>query len=301
MKPTGKSTTRTGRARRTARALFVMLLLMPITAWGQTLVADDPAVSPDGRTPVVLVHGSCMGRETWTHEAGLAAFLRSNVSFADGFKLYRFEYPVAGVPAGDPSALCGEGGDALTAERISDLAAALQEGLAAEPGIGPDREIALVAHSSGGLVARAFLQAPGQADRTRVAITLATPHHGAPRAKEADAAAGQPGQHAALYWDGYDGADPGDNAWLRCLNGIDAGSAACDAGAAERLGAAVERLVAIGLVLPDSLGEDRPDDGLVPIDSALFEGAGTPVRRQYAGLGGQQGGSACWGDRKSVV
>lgn len=46
----------------------------------------------------------------------------------------------------------------------------------------PDRQAIVVAHSLGGLVARAWLAEPGQASYCRALLTLGTPHRGAPKA-----------------------------------------------------------------------------------------------------------------------
>lgn len=267
-------------------AALALLWMLPALASGQTLTAADPGAPPD-RTPLVLVRGLCSSDDVWNG-------LRATPELADRFRLYEFAYPAfAGTP-GQPHAACSGPLDGdLTPERVQDLATALEAALASEPGIGPDRDVAIVAHSTGGLVARSFVQELGQARRTIVVITLATPHHGAPGVREDDAAAGRPDARAALYPD--DAADAG-NSWLACLDGGPGDGDACDGGDADTRGEAFAKLVAIGLARPQTLGEAIVDDGLIPLSSALFEGARPAIRRRYSGLGGQEAGSRCWGD-----
>jgi hypothetical protein len=64
---------------------------------------------------------------------------------------------------------------------------------------------------------------------------------------------------------------------------------------AERRLAVVPKLVSIGVTWPNSLDPLYPDDGVVPIQSALFEGAGPPIKRRYRGEGGLGLRSTCRG------
>jgi len=65
---------------------------------------------------------------------------------------------------------------------IERLRGALAEDLAKIVGAHPDRGIAVVAHSMGGLVARAALRDPRLASRISRLVTIASPHHGTPAA-----------------------------------------------------------------------------------------------------------------------
>ena len=258
------------------RILIALLMLMTMctTAWGASVLPDEPAPPVDHRTPLVLIHGLCADRTTWTHDAGFAGFARTAPELARQFKLYHFDT----APADE----CRD--EAFSPADVRAMAERLLDALS-DAGIAADREIAIVAHSSGGLVARSFLQELRQTPRTRVLVTLATPHHGIDGVT-ADSALGR---------DGHDGDATAVNAWLACLNGLGHADA-CEGGGAAPRRAAFQRLITIGLVSPTTLGTARADDGVVPIASALLAGAGRDVRARYLGLGGQDAGSACTSD-----
>lgn len=120
-----------------------------------------PPLEPLHRgTLLVLVHGSCMCDLQWTrhgHDHGCA--LAQDLGLTPAYVHYNTGRHVS--------------------ENGSDLAALLEresEGFT---------EIVLLAHSMGGLVARAAIRAAEDAghawrQKLRVLVTLATPHHGAP-------------------------------------------------------------------------------------------------------------------------
>jgi pimeloyl-ACP methyl ester carboxylesterase len=72
-------------------------------------------------------------------------------------------------------------------------------------------QLAIVAHSMGGLVARAWLRAHGPARVARI-ITLGTPHHGTSLASRAPGANARQMRRSA-------GPQPGAGEWLRALDG----------------------------------------------------------------------------------
>lgn len=114
----------------------------------------------DGGTLLVLIHGSCMNDLQWTragHDHGRA--LARDLGFTPAYLHYN------------------SGRHVSTNGR--DLAALLEVESA------PFRDIVLVGHSMGGLVARAALHAGDEAAgawyrKVRALITLGSPHHGAP-------------------------------------------------------------------------------------------------------------------------
>jgi hypothetical protein len=60
--------------------------------------------------------------------------------------------------------------------------------------------------------------------------------------------------------------------------------------------AVVPKIVSIGVTWQNSLDPSYPDDGVVPIQSALFDGAGPPLKRRYRGEGGLGAKSTCRGN-----
>ncbi|MDO8793938.1 MAG: alpha/beta fold hydrolase [Vicinamibacterales bacterium] len=160
-----------------AFGLGVLLWNLPVTAAAQDCVdaqgteaclrADDRDPLPLGqRIPLILVHGwnrdgvpGPPQTETWD---SWLSFSKDDDALRSRFKPYVFSYysNVGNVP---------------------QLARALQENID-QIGFG-GRQIAIVAHSMGGLISRYFLRLPqsnGRPNGERVAIlvTLGTPHHG---------------------------------------------------------------------------------------------------------------------------
>jgi pimeloyl-ACP methyl ester carboxylesterase len=131
-----------------AAMIAAYVVLQPFErAW---MGAAGPAPQPGARLPVLLVHGYVCNRAVWrSHVRGLSA--RGESVFAMSFE-----------PVGGAIDLW-----------VPQLAACIDELLAVT---GRDR-VVLVAHSMGGLAARAYLCAHGGAKVARV-ITLGAPHHG---------------------------------------------------------------------------------------------------------------------------
>ena len=192
--------------------------------WCLDEVPITSGISVTGQTPLILIHGWNPGLfptaptpEVWNsfiayYESDAGAPLR------DTYKLYRFSY-VSNIVS------------------LTDLGQALRDGITFASADYPQKfgssNIAIVAHSMGGLIARSFMGLPLQGaipgqkggDRVLKLITLGTPHHGTPVANGPvrDITAGLgwaislTGADAALrslysqvnrrdlWWDNYDG------------------------------------------------------------------------------------------------
>jgi pimeloyl-ACP methyl ester carboxylesterase len=137
-------------------------------AFSFTALADTPEIyvyydGPLGqRIPLILIHG------LWA-ETQSECFNETWATFVEGFiqaelnrfyQLYCFEYP----------------SESMGVERAAEwLAYRLDQYL-------PRHQVVIVAHSMGGLVARAYMNLKGGGSRVIKLITLATPHHGTPLA-----------------------------------------------------------------------------------------------------------------------
>lgn len=162
------------------------------------LVEDDPQdlINREGRTPLILIHG-IFGTEDLNHLddtywRNFLTYFKSTPALYEKFKVYRFHYL---------SNKC----------QISELARGLGQQIdqMIRRGKLEDKPLVIIAHSMGGLIARAYMSTythrgignyAGQLGGERVLklITLATPHHGTPAAnkKARDALATQ---SAVLY------------------------------------------------------------------------------------------------------
>jgi triacylglycerol esterase/lipase EstA (alpha/beta hydrolase family) len=114
------------------------------------LLIFDPVAAP-GRRPLLLVHGVGVNDGVWFA-------LRRNLSRRAMGPVYTINYgpPLAGI------------------EHFAGQLAARIEAIRAATGA---EHVALIAHSMGGLVARAYLRRFGAA-RIEQLITIGTPHHG---------------------------------------------------------------------------------------------------------------------------
>ena len=145
-------TARHGRMRLVAAEIFWTTLaysvLMPFPRL--TGRADSEIAGGPGVVPVLLLHGYLCNRGIW---AAMRRFLEAN-----GVPAYTHDLePVyAGID-----------------DYVPALAARIEE-VCAKTGA---RQLAIVAHSMGGLAARAYLRAHGPA-RVATLVTLGTPHHG---------------------------------------------------------------------------------------------------------------------------
>ncbi len=253
--------------------------------------ADTTALAE--RTPLVAVHGICGDHTTWDSFTTYFNDTQQSGGLSLEFKLYYFEYPAGGVPP-----LCFGQGD-FTPTRPRNLALQLRTLLRNE-GIDDQKQIVILAHSWGGLVARSFMQEVSQHTRTRALITLATPHHGTLNADEDDSISVALLLNPllmTLYWDRYDGlvTEPsGDlaNDWLRCLNGIASDNNVCLGGDMLTRSRTFPKIVAVGLSGDpvDSNFVNTTGDELVPYGSALLHSTAPPLpdvdlRRRYSGSG----------------
>lgn len=127
-------------------ALFVLIQPFDRLWMGK----DATGRPPSGRVPVLLIHGYMCNRGTWwwLHRKLMAA----------GFVIgtINLKPPLGGI-------------DAFAAQLHARV-----EALCAETGA---KQLVLVGHSMGGLVARAYLRQNGAA-RVAKLVTLASPHHG---------------------------------------------------------------------------------------------------------------------------
>jgi len=124
-------------------------LSWPLLVAHRLLIAD-PVAAP-GRRPLLLVHGVGVNDGVWFA-------LRRNLSRRGLGPVYTINYgpPLAGI------------------EHFAGQLAARIEAICAVTGA---ERVALIAHSMGGLVARAYLRRFGAA-RVEQLITIGTPHHG---------------------------------------------------------------------------------------------------------------------------
>lgn len=119
------------------------------------LLIRDPVAAPAVR-PIVLVHGVLCNDGVWLT-------LKRTLARRGLGPVYTLNY---GPPLGD-------------IEHFADLLAARVEAIGAATGAA---RIAIVGHSMGGLVARAYLRRHGCSRVSRL-ITLGTPHHGSMHAR----------------------------------------------------------------------------------------------------------------------
>jgi hypothetical protein len=270
---------------------LVVLVGSAESGFAQDLVPDDPTALGE-RFPLILIHGWCGNEGTWD---SFRQFFTASPALASRFKLYSFNFPTG--PGQVPIPICPNVNSNHTVERVRLLARHLKEvALPGIEGLIPGREIALLAHSLGGLIARSYLQEYEISHPPLVVITLATPHHGTNIAADFDPT----GLLTSLYWDRYDESNEAQNDWLRCLNGLPENSLTvqgCSTFTAttERRLAVVPKLVTMGVTGQNSLDPRYPDDGVVPVQSALFDLAEPPVKRRYRGEGGFGAGSTCRG------
>jgi triacylglycerol esterase/lipase EstA (alpha/beta hydrolase family) len=124
---------------------------MLVTSWHVPRARAATRIHPDSRhPPVLLLHGYGCNSGYWTHLAPLldaAGISHASVDLE----------PVAGD--------------------IDGYVAAVERAVGALCAASGRRQVAIVAHSMGGLVARAWMREHGAARAARV-ITLGTPHHG---------------------------------------------------------------------------------------------------------------------------
>lgn len=155
------------------------------------LVEEDSGIPLTGRTPLILIHGIHGKDKSNPHDPKKAfgSFL-SHFNAITGYRDFRAMYKVY---------LFEYDSDLFS---VWELARSLRNWLDYEAKLNPDfhKEIVIVAHSMGGLVARSYMNEhdtdydpPNSlnhyrwrraGERVRLLITLGTPHHGSPLSDE---------------------------------------------------------------------------------------------------------------------
>ena len=240
------------------------------------------------RIPLVLIHGIQSDPTMWNN---FLNYYAAHPSLSNNFKPYTFGYNTDDTVMGaaDPNDIFG---------LCPKLGNFLQQSFG-------NQKVAILAHSMGGLVARAMMEYYTYPDGTRggdrvlTLITLATPHHGTPAANEYIAsypfvpwfAAGvhqpywlHPGFAYNMEWDCFNGVSI-DN---YCNSGI---PSSADYSKIIAYGGQITtwgliptqdaELLAPYLVILDNYGYNN--DGAVPIQSALFGNASGVRTRQVDG------------------
>lgn len=146
-------------------------------------LVPDPqdTTSLGNRAPLILIHGWCGGQNgTW---GTLAGRFNQDVTLKEQFKIYYFKFDTGGNWAPIPG--CPDVNTNHRVERIRTLAQDLK---VAVDNLLPDtnRQVAILAHSLGGLIARSYLQEFEIPRLPLISITLATPHHGTLVANDLD-------------------------------------------------------------------------------------------------------------------
>ncbi len=148
-------------------------------AWDFYPMAPETIAGP---VPVILIHG--MVSDRWTDFAHWAEHSDEAAAFRAHFQLWNFSHPGTGVtaPIGFSSAYpsFSESVVAYLARFIENAETHGVE-LEGKRYVFPSGPYAMVAHSAGGLKARAFLvNYPEHAERVFAVVTLACPHTGTP-------------------------------------------------------------------------------------------------------------------------
>jgi pimeloyl-ACP methyl ester carboxylesterase len=132
--------------------------------WG--LISENAPSA--AKIPLILVHGDNSFREKEDRWDLFLDWVDENPDFGERYEIWRFHH--------DTRELIGYDGASGNAQELGD--AILDR-------FGADRPILILAHSRGGLVARAYLCNYGdgaEGDRVLGLVTLGTPHHGSPGA-----------------------------------------------------------------------------------------------------------------------
>ncbi len=128
-----------------------------------TPVSDDQTtkLAATGKIPIILIHGWQIFRDasdpqdTWDK---FISYFNSDIDLTNKFKLYSFTY--------DTTQFIDDNGNKL-ASKISSL-------------FPSQKNIIIVAHSMGGLVAHSYIQKHSGGSKVIKLITLGTPYHGSP-------------------------------------------------------------------------------------------------------------------------
>jgi hypothetical protein len=173
---------------------------------------------PKPQWPVVFVHGTCSNGATWdtTRSALEARGWRFGGRITDAVR-------GTGLVNGDADFFAIDFSDPLIMGGLDAWATELQLHLLRIRQARPGRatEFTVVAHSAGGLAARAYLQSPGYAHDVRHLITYGTPHQGIPSADIARRWVEELACPDSLRFAKSQGINEmaADSAWLQALNG----------------------------------------------------------------------------------
>ena len=240
------------------------------------------------RIPLILIHGIQSDPSMWNN---FLNYYSAHPSLSNNFKPYTFAYKTDDTVMGaaDPNDIFG---------LCPKLGNSLQQYFGTQ-------RVAILAHSMGGLVARAMMEYYTYPDGTRggdrvlALITLATPHHGTPAANEYIAsyplvpwfAAGvnqaywlHPGFAYNMEWDCFNGVSIDNYCNPGIPSSADYSKIIAYGGQITSWGAIPSQdaeLVAPYLVILDNYGYNN--DGAVPIQSALFQNATGVRTRQVDG------------------
>ncbi len=161
--------------------IVLMLMLCPalVSAFTCPFVGKQPVpslkkVAGSGSVPIILIHGwTAEGRIDGDADSGCAhwsSFLNNllTAELEDTYSFYIFYHDTTKAIGFDGSANADELGSAIDSLNLTT-----------------DTQFGMIAHSRGGLVARAFLnryRSGLYGERLFLLLTLGTPHHGAPAA-----------------------------------------------------------------------------------------------------------------------
>jgi outer membrane protein assembly factor BamB/pimeloyl-ACP methyl ester carboxylesterase len=246
--------------------------------YDQYNLLPSPTTSSE-RVPLIFIHGWQMllpDCDSWKRgfnvsEKGeeLRRYLQYR-SLDEGYDFYRFTYP-----SFNPIAAAAE-----------SLANRVREGF-------PGRNVVLIGHSMGGLVARAAVEMHGLHSQVSKVITLGTPHHGARLADVYETASDVSGvigvpQYVFVETDGVRDLQPPESGETNFISSLEQATNPGRLSQYHTLAGQLSIATAFAFCGEDqvtcflyqlvaSLAEvwGYETDGIVPVGSALLEGAGT--------------------------